>query len=373
MTDVGRKALLAGRHMATDWSPMRERRVRVALDHALVRRRRVTRVGASLLTLAAVVLGLVSFRLVGNQVSGVWRGTEPRTLLTLDDGSAVTPLNKDARVTAVAVGTAGTTLRLDAGSARFQVTHNPNRRFRVVADDTIVTVLGTTFRVELVAAGVEVGVEQGRVEVNCRSQPRVLIAGERLVCQKASSTDAKLALVPEPAPAAPVPSAAAPALASRVPQRTSTWRALAQDGDYHGAFSRLTSEGAAAVRDEPADLLFAADVARLSGHASAAVARLERVVRAHPSDSRAPLAAFTLGRILLDELGRPREAAEAFATAQRLSPGGALTQDALAREVESWSRAGELGAARQRAEQYLTAYPNGRRGKAVRHHAGLER
>jgi transmembrane sensor len=113
-------------------------------------------------------------------------------------------------------------------------------------------------------------------------------------------------------------------------------------------------------------------VARLSGHAALAVPRLERVLRAHASDSRAPLAAFTLGRTLLDSLGRPREAADAFARARRLSPGGALAQDALARDVGSWSRAGETGVARQRALEYLDKYPGGRREKAVRYHGGLE-
>jgi transmembrane sensor len=134
----------------------------------------------------------------------------------------------------------------------------------------------------------------------------------------------------------------------------------------------MTAEGPAAVRDEPGDLLFAADVARLSGNPQLAVPRLERVVRAHAGDSRAPLAAFTLGRTLLDGLGRPREAADAFARARRLSPSGALAQDALAREVESWSRAGEASLAHQRALDYLKLYPGGRREKAVRYHGGLE-
>jgi transmembrane sensor len=134
----------------------------------------------------------------------------------------------------------------------------------------------------------------------------------------------------------------------------------------------MVAEGPTAVRDEPGDLLFAADVARLSGHPELAVTRLERVIRAHQGDSRAPLAAFTLGRTLLDGLGRPREAAEAFARVRRLAPGGALSQDALAREVESWSRAGEAALARKRALDYLRAFPSGRREKAVRYHGGLE-
>ena len=89
------------------------------------------------------------------------------------------------------------------------------------------------------------------------------------------------------------------------------------------------------------DLLLAGDVARLSGHAAAAVAPLSRAVTLHPGDPRAPLAAFTLGRVHLEDLGAPRDAAIAFARARELAPDGPLAEDALAREVEAWSRAGE--------------------------------
>jgi hypothetical protein len=57
------------------------------------------------------------------------------------------------------------------------------------------------------------------------------------------------------------------------------------------------------------------------------------------SDPRAPLAAFTLGRVLLRELARPREAAAAFAQARALAPRGPFVEDALAREVEAWLQA----------------------------------
>jgi transmembrane sensor len=134
----------------------------------------------------------------------------------------------------------------------------------------------------------------------------------------------------------------------------------------------MASEGAGAVQDEPGDLLLAADVARLGGHPETAVVPLSKVISAHSGDSRAPLAAFTLGRTLLDQLGRPREAAQAFATARRLDPRGALTQDALAREVESWSRAGEATLAHERAAEYVERYPKGRRLVAVKRLGGLE-
>jgi transmembrane sensor len=143
---------------------------------------------------------------------------------------------------------------------------------------------------------------------------------------------------------------------------------LAEDGDYEAAYAELLLSG---VRDNPGDLLLAADVARLSTHPDRAAQYLRKVLQRHATDSRAPLAAFTLGRILLDQLGRPHEAAEAFARTRRMAPSGALAQDALAREVESLARAGDEVRARERAEEYLSAYPEGRRRTAVRRYAGI--
>src|SRR6185503_5207356 len=56
------------------------------------------------------------------------------------------------------------------------------------------------------------------------------------------------------------------------------------------------------VADQSAEgLMLAADAARLSGHAAESVPYFRRLLRDHARDARAPLAAFTLGRILLSE------------------------------------------------------------------------
>jgi len=150
----------------------------------------------------------------------------------------------------------------------------------------------------------------------------------------------------------------------------STWRDDAGRGDYAAAWAALAGERQ--TIDGMADLLLAGDVARLSGHAAAAVAPLSRAVALHPDDPRAPLAAFTLGRVHLEDLGAPRDAALAFARARELAPDGPLAEDALAREVEAWSRAGEAGTARSQAMIYTQRYPRGRRVHAVRRFGGLE-
>jgi hypothetical protein len=49
-----------------------------------------------------------------------------------------------------------------------------------------------------------------------------------------------------------------------------------------------------------------------------------------------------------------------------------MAEDALAREIEAMSRAGDATAARQLAERYLDAYPDGRKVRSVRRFGGIE-
>lgn len=386
MADVTERLARAQSHVAPDWTPERERAVRAGIGHRLEqqRRRRVVAVAAATMLLVVSAIVVVA-RTLGARphvvAAGAGIAAAPAALLELADGSTVTRASLDARVEPVEVGPDAVSVRLTSGAARFSVTPNPSRAFRVTAGDVTVTVLGTIFTVAREPGGVRVSVERGRVHVGWPAGERTLSVGEQVLVatlpapaaalDRAADTEAVVA--PSATDGVAVaPSSERAARTTPAPSAGPSWRALAQDGDYAAAFARLSRAGAGAVDDEPGDLLLAADVARLGGHPEKAIAQLERVVSAHSGDSRAPLAAFTLGRTLLDQLGRPREAAQAFASARRLAPRGALSQDALAREVESWSRAGEASAARERAEEYVTKYPKGRRLAAVRRLGGLD-
>jgi transmembrane sensor len=353
-------------YVSPRWTAEREVRVRVGIERSRRSRAR-RRNAATVVALSVVAAVLVFFSLRANLVQQPVAAAPPKVatpsnLFALPDGSSVSARSSDARVQPVEVSLRSVTLKLESGSAKFSVTPDPTRPFRVLARDVTVTVLGTVFDVSLETGGVRVSVERGRVRVDSSSTTRELSPGD-----SAFFTDGLAA--PIAAPIAPPASAASPpAPVAAVP----SWRSLAHDGDYSAALSRLTSDGPSAVRDVPDDLLLAADVARLGGQPARAVAPLERVVSRHAGDSRAPLAAFTLGRTLLDQLGRPREAASAFASARKLAPSGALAQDALAREVESWSRAGETEKAHARALEYLKLYPLGRRAASVRRLGGIE-
>ena len=257
--------------------------------------------------------------------------------LVLADGSEVAP---DDAATTIQVGeqTAGkTVVRLRSGAARFRVRHDSRRLFRVDAGSIQIDDLGTLFRVAHEAGGrIRVAVSEGRVAVlSSASGVRVeLAAGDERVF---SATAENPALLEQPteATAAATPSAS-------------------------GAGAPTRGQPRARLADDPAELLAAADVARRSRDPKAAVAPLRRLVERYPKDPRAPSAAFTLGWVLLTELNRPRDAAAAFAVAERIAPRGALAEDAAARVAEAWQNAGEPSRAADAARHYEQMYPTGR-------------
>jgi len=365
MPDFMERLATARDYVSPQWTAEREVRVRVSIEHGRRKEAR-RRTALTVASLAMAVFVALFFTLRGPLAERAIaaappKAAQPAGLFQLADGSSVSARSADARVQPVEVSARGVTLKLEAGAAKFAVTPDPTRPFRVLARNVSVTVLGTVFDVAFEGTAVRVSVERGRVRVDSGSASRELTPG-----QSALFADGLAAPAAPPAVTAPV--APTPPVAASSP----SWRVLAQDGDYSAALARLTTDGPAAVRDTPDDLLLAADVARLGGQPVRAVPQLERVVSRHAGDSRAPLAAFTLGRTLLDQLGRPREAANAFASARKLAPAGALAQDALAREVESWSRAGETKKAHARALEYLKLYPLGRRAASVRRLGGIE-
>jgi transmembrane sensor len=279
--------------------------------------------------------------------------------------------------------------RVVSGSVFFDVDPSAGRRVQVDAEDLEVAVLGTRFLVEVVEGRVHVAVERGRVQVRGPFGERMLEGGASSWFPGHALPPAAASPVGQSPPPAPPSTTVVPSPQSgsnrapvklAVPSRSApdfdagperapspTWQSLAQQGDFQAAWLELER---GTPSDEPAELLLAADVARLSGHAAAAVALLERVLTAHSDDPRAPLAGFTLGRILLDDLGRPREAGAAFATVVRLAPEAPLAEDAAAREVESLFRA-QSPEVRLRAEAFLKRYPASARLRAVRHFGGL--
>jgi transmembrane sensor len=260
------------------------------------------------------------------------------------DGSTAMPLG--ARETSLAVvedTPQRVVVALAKGGARFDVIPRPGRLFLVRAGEVTVSVLGTAFSVERVADRVGVAVTRGAVQVDWGVGARRMAAGEDgwfpplVVSPPTGAADADA----KGKASRPVRhGGAARKLATSAPPSTvaeSTAPAVPPAADQHADAAKLMAD---------------ADRARLAGRFEDGAALLQRLIREHPGDPRAPLAAFSLGRLLVGELGRPAEAAQAFARARALAPDGPLANDALAREAEAWARAGDPDRARAREAEY---------------------
>lgn len=352
-------------------------------------------------------------RLAGTAVCGVgllavlvWRAwlpaatpsARPPALATIRfaDGSTAVPTGQGAQVQIDEQSAQRVAVRL-RGAARFEVTPDRARAFEVRSRAVLVRVLGTAFTVDGRSERTRVAVERGRVEVRWPGGSAILEPGDEgrfppaEPAQQASGDGdvqrmavetalQQLSVGAGPDARAGDPRAtsqrgapaqrAEPGASERVAQasgvRGGQWRDSARRGDYSKAYEQLDQERDDPAQDAPADLMLAADVARLSGHPTAAIAPLRALCIRFPRDKRAPVAAFTLGRVLLDDLARADEAAEAFARARELWPAGPLSEDALAREAEAWSRAERAERAHAAALRYQQRFPHGRHAEAVR-------
>ena len=228
-----------------------------------------------------------------------------------------------------------------------------------------VRVVGTEFLVEPRGESTWVEVSRGKVEVSWGGDAgdhTAVAAGDSGLYPPAHAAAGGARAVAAPKPAdAPAPHGQPPKQA---------YRARVDGRDYRGAYAILAHNPALAG-DTVHELLVAADVSRLSDHPAAAVPYLQRILREHPRDERAPMAAFTLGRTL-SGLGRTREAMTTFGRVHSDWPRSPLAEDALVRQAEAAAAIGEDAAARGLAAQYDRDHPNGRRRAEVRRYAGLE-
>lgn len=288
------------------------------------------------------------------------------TDMVMEDGSRILLRDASSQVEIEKNTPAEVNVLIAGGGARFVVTPNTDRAFRVRVEDVLVTVHGTVFVVERTASQVIVSVEAGLVQVTWHGGEKFLGSDEsdRFPLTQGSNatwtTDGSAESAPK----------VAPEIEKRKSPGKSDWRFLAQKGEFEAASKAIAIQGD--VGDTVDDLLLAADAMRLSGKPNMGLFYLSQIVSNHRNDPRAVLAEFTRGRILISQLGRPREALESFRHVQQMAPGSSLAEDALAREVESWYLLGEQGHARERALLYTSRYPNGRRKQAVRQYGGIE-
>ncbi|HEX6240348.1 MAG TPA: FecR family protein, partial [Polyangiales bacterium] len=351
MNEPSPKLKAALEQVHAGWDPERTQRTLEGLPgRARVRRRRAWIAGgsATAVTLGALVWfagGYAAHPGTGSVAvtpppapallapqAGVLREAQQ---LQLPDGSTVQLLDAATDVVVEHSAPERVALRIRAGHARLEIGAQDERVFQLRTSQVVFEVLGAVFEVAQSSESTWLRVESGRVRVVSGAKPSALEAGEEATFPAA--------LDPEPA-SAPVSELERRPVRARAPAApeapNESWREHAERGEFKQAFSLLPGKGGGQQMDV-SELLLAADAARLSGHPRAAVPFLERVVQQHASDARAPLAAFTLGGVLMNQLGMPREAEAAYAQARATSVGGALAQDALARQVEAAYRAGD--------------------------------
>jgi len=266
--------------------------------------------------------------------------------LAMSDGSSV-ELGAGARFEPIESSASSFIAVLERGDASFDVNPGGGRRWQIECGLATVEVVGTRFTCARGRDRLHVAVERGIVLVRGErvvNHVRRLTAGESL-----DILDETAAAAEAPAGAGEAP--AAPALApapERAPAdngsvRTTaalTWRELARSGHHREAFATLGTQG---IRREAkrlgiADLFALADVARLSGHPTEAVAPLQRIVDNFPKDRQAPLAAFALGRLQLDDLNQPSAAAASFSRALEMGAPQSLRDAVRARLTEAQAR-----------------------------------
>lgn len=330
---------------------------RRAAPKVLVRERRkraAVRGGLATAALALLVGGLwlrgqrpLEIDAEGAQLAAL----ETPSQFTLSDGSKV-EVEPQASLTVEVLQEGEVRLALARGKARFQVSKNKARSFRVAAGDVEVRVVGTRFTVDREAAEVTVLVEEGIVEVRHGASLEKLTAGQRW---DSASTAPASALepvavepvapsVPEPV-AAPAPVAAEPvAAAHRPPPAKPAKRA----------------EAAEAAEASSADALFARALeARRGTDPVEAESTLQAFLGRYPKDRRAGVAAFELGRLRMDVSHDNAGALSALSRALSLSPRAAFAEDALARIVQVHHAAGDRRACAEGKAAYMKRYPVG--------------
>lgn len=379
------------RGLKLDWDARRTERALARVQTRVVRERGAWRaVIAGSAVAAALSIGIFAHHRIGEVEVAP---TAAQAALKLRDGSEVSATSAFTEFHVAEESASRVLVQLGRGAVRCQVLPKPARAFVVQAGEVSVAVVGTEFVVERRGSSAWVSVARGKVRVSWGEGDALLTAGQSGLFPRSGSPGEALT-----APEARLDGdlrgdgprdsgdrdretrngespddrasedRAAPA--ERAQQARQMYRSHVARRDYPGAFAVL-SHNPVLAGDTVEELLVAADVARLSNHPAQAVPYLQRILREHGRDERAPMAAFTLGRTL-SGLGRTREAMNTFGRVRSAWPGSPLGEDALVRQAEAAAKLGDRPAAARLAAQYDREYPKGRRRAEVRGFAGLE-
>ncbi|HKO51490.1 MAG TPA: FecR domain-containing protein [Polyangiaceae bacterium] len=265
--------------------------------------------------------------------------------VTLGDGSSV-KLGSQSEVQVRSGRSSAISLQLARGELWCDVTHREERKFNVVAGDVEVRVVGTQFKVKTTAGSsprVEVNVTRGVVEVVSARRPGIVA---RVAAGQSWIQEAEV-VVSQPDPAKAAGSDSVEPAKRDAPQPSAT--PVARSGR---------------------ELFEKAGESRRAGDAAAAAHAYEELLRLHPGDGRASLAAFELGRLRMDRLGDLSGAIAALERAVAMNIGPSFREDALARLVSAYASQGNLAACKRARDRYSSSYPAGVHAAAVANRCG---
>lgn len=336
------------------------------LDSALRPERRWTRFVIAGAVAAALIAGVIGFTLSRKSRS---EGTlEAGAVLAAGSAPLQAQLREGSTVRAEAsskgaleIATASEVrVRLDEGSMHFDVAKNPARRFVVKAGRVEVRVVGTAFTVKrsISSEVVNVTVDRGVVEVWVGDEQRaVLNAGQSW------NEGVKTAALPEPEALAEEDAVDERPVAGDAPRRPAAPKKKSRPAKVAAAIDEPLPPPVISTRpplpDDPSTLFRLALDARRAGHARDAADAFSGFLAKFPTDSRAGLVLFELGRLQMDQLHAPSSAVESLEQAIARSPQGSYAEDAMARLVQLHHEQHRAPACRDAREAYLKRFPAG--------------
>jgi len=336
-----------------DWSQARSENVRARIEQ---RRRRFTLSTVALGSAVLAVAVAVAIVVFAQQGASKHKAVAAEGQIELRDGTRAVALDGSSDLRLVHEDETQVSFAMESGKGWFEVTPSATRRVEVTIKDVRVQVMGTEFVVEVQGEFVHVWVHRGKVEVTSDAGTVFLEKGEhgKFLSHEnrtdeargpadagvADQADAYVpAEEPKDEPAPPMHIREVPADVPPLPQ---------------------LAPKPVPPMDAVSVLWRHADEARSRGQHKKAIAALTELINIHGDDPRSALAAFSLGRVLVDANESPKTAARAFAKARKLSPEGPLVEDALLREIEAWHDARDTRRVEKRAAKYLRLFPHGR-------------
>jgi TolA-binding protein len=296
--------------------------------------------------------------------------------LEFSEGTSVV-LAGDANLRVVSTTDRGATVALEHGKLHAKIVHRNGTRWTFEAGPYRVHVTGTEFELEWepATASFDIRLLAGSVRVTgCELKDSPVAEGESLHgrCDavppaqgSVSRRGATVEAAGEPEVTPPAENRGPPSRAARLAVAEPPLPPSAQTADDVKAPDNACEttpkepELDAVLASGDADTLWrVAQCARRGGPSSMVESALQRFRARFAGDSRAPAAAYLLGKLAFSR--NDFAAAETFFSEyRREAPYGPLAREAEGRLMETWQELGDLTAARRAAAEYLSRYPKG--------------